>query len=382
MVYRYLFPDKPVPSNKGASLRVDKEPCYVDILRVNRFVYQEATKILYGTVPFLAKFGCCGCTVGFLRTPVRCPCGGHATPGIWQALSKVQDLRINIGTHDAFRVETAITLQDSLFEFVHALKQNDQLRNLSVSFVYEYDEDYDVDEEDDDEFQDFLDFVYMDDPKYGERGVISDDDHAAFFIEPFYQLRNLTHLRESTGFQLKVHGDSKVPRLQPFLTELNGLVRSNEPVALAWPMRTAWEAFRSLLDHLRMEIACPHSHRLHSLSRKMQFSMLRGYVEDYAMAQDAALFMLTNLQYRISPSRPGTTRAQRVAARNRTKKHNAKTDELLEEAQACVVSPHDTSFSLPRLVHEKAEEEELNMVLRDELERLENEEQDEEAAIG
>jgi len=58
-VYNYLFPDKLVPSGrrwqftppKKVFLRSDRKLCYMAILRVNRFIYEEASDYLYRCVP-------------------------------------------------------------------------------------------------------------------------------------------------------------------------------------------------------------------------------------------------------------------------------------------------------------------------------------------
>ncbi|KAI9665654.1 MAG: hypothetical protein M1821_003588 [Bathelium mastoideum] len=350
-VYRFLFPDKPVSYEREALLREDEEPCYMEILRTSRSIYQEATEILYGTVPFLANFECCGCTAGVMKTSLACPCGiccEKAVQRIRPALSKIRHLNITVGSHPAFRVEPILALQEALFEFVDALKSNGRLRTLKILFHYKFGDDLGSKDQ-----HDWIRYAYHQDPEYEQHGEISAEKHAAYMLEPFFQLRGLTQLQERGGFEVKVDGFTDTPRLQPLVNDMILAITGNDPVNLTWPMRRAWEAFEALVDYMKPKVACPYSHLVYDLVRKMQFSIFRGNIEQYVLAQKEALLFLTNPKYRRSSTLPGKSRGERAVARGSVRDQAAEIDKLLREARANAISQNDTTFSLPRLIQEE-----------------------------
>ncbi|KAL9083124.1 MAG: hypothetical protein Q9165_008654 [Trypethelium subeluteriae] len=352
-VYGYLFPNKPIPHSAEIPLRENSEPCHMEILRVNRFIYEEATEVLYGTVPFCASFECCGCSGGFLRSPWHAEDGHQPNHDRWQVLSHVRHLRITISAHRSFRVESNLSLQHALFDLVDALGQSDRLRRLEIEFFYEPDEEWEFEADD---LQEFLEDAHRDDTGYEKYGEIVDQQHFAFFLEPFYQLRNLTQLGERNGFEVRFENCKDLPTLQPFLNELKALMKSSDPITATWPLRNAWNAFKALFMHLSSKVTCPDCHILYALSRTMQFALLRGNVGEYVTAQKRALSILTKPKNRTIYVPQADTREERADARERNKDFNTETARLLKEARANAARANDTTFSLTRLIQEEQEQ--------------------------
>ncbi|KAL9078348.1 MAG: hypothetical protein Q9157_002740 [Trypethelium eluteriae] len=334
-------------------LREHSEPCHMEILRANRLIHQEAIEVLYGTVPFYATFGCCGCEGGFLRRPWHTESQRQPNHDHWQALSNVRHLQITISAHRTFRVESNLSLQRAVFDFVEALRQHDRLRRLEIEFFYEEDAEWDFEADD---LQEFLADVHRDDTEYDKYGEMVDEQHFAFFLEPFHQLRNLTQLAERNGFEVRIEDRKDLPILQPFLNELKALMKSSEPVTATWPLRNAWNAFNALFTHLFSEVTCPDCHRLHAWTRKMQFALLRGNVGEYVTAQKKALSILAKPKNRTLGKLRARTRDERADARELKKEFITHTARLLKEARAEAAHPNDTTFSLTRLIQEEQEQ--------------------------
>ncbi|KAI9695310.1 MAG: hypothetical protein M1820_008717 [Bogoriella megaspora] len=349
-IYSYLFPNKPVTGRHKQRLRHGGESCCTAILRTNHLIYDEASELLYGSVQFRVTFACCGCNAAFMRTSLNCV--KNHRQAMWQALAKVRDLRVDIRPIPSYQIEPVCHVQDLLADLVNGLTDNGRLRRLSIRVsptdaMEDFDDLFwDLAPDELDEFKRFE--LYGDDKDAQETRLLPDNEYGAFFIEPFFQLRNSSII--SVNLDLKGVPPTILRKLEEIL---QATMTINAAATSIWPLRDAWQSMLNLINHVGPTLISNQAHRIEHLSKNMLFARLRGSVHHYVSAQQNALAILGNTKYRTSHGLRGDSRAARAETRERMKDFEIEARRLHQIATSQSASHEQSTFSLPRRLEQE-----------------------------